>query len=154
PKRKRLLEDEITVVLGALREYPLAELEISMHHMWRQLFTFDLRGSYFPNPYILEVLEDVLPRTSTRYRHSRQFQLELHEDFFSSIQAYTVGLSLIILVVLGRLISSEGWNRSLIGFTAIILFVIPANAAVTGVLSVVSSRYQSRVIWLLPLLAC
>jgi uncharacterized membrane protein len=143
----------MTVVLGAVREYPLAELKISMRHMWRQLFTFDL-WNFYPSPYILKVLQDVLPRTSTRYQHSRQFQLDLHESLLSSIQAYTVGLSLIILAGLGSLISSEDWKRSLIGLAAIILFVIPANAAVTGVLSNVSHRYQSRVIWLLPLLAC
>jgi hypothetical protein len=151
--KKRLLEDEMTVVLGAVWEYPLAELEISMHHMWRQLFTFDL-WNFYPDPYILKVLQDVLPETSTRYQHSRQFKINLHENLFSSIQAYTVGLSLIILVGLGGLIRSEDWNRSLIGLAAIILFVIPANAAVTGVLSTVSHRFQSRVIWLLPLLAC
>src|SRR5262249_7615172 len=126
PKRKRLLEEEMTVVLGAVREYPLAQFEISMRHMWRQLFAFDL-FNYYPNPYILKVLEEILPRTSARYQHSRQIQQDLHENLFSSIQAYTVGLSLIILVGLGSLISAEGWNRSLIGLAAIILFVIPAN---------------------------
>jgi len=40
-----------------------------------------------------------------------------------------------------------------IGLTAVIVFVVVANAAVTGVLSNVEDRYQARVIWLVPLLA-
>jgi hypothetical protein len=35
----------------------------------------------------------------------------------------------------------------------VIFFTVIANAFVTGVLSEVDGRYQSRVIWLLPLLA-
>jgi hypothetical protein len=41
----------------------------------------------------------------------------------------------------------------LIGLSAVVIFVIIANAFVTGVFSNVEDRYQSRVIWLLPLLA-
>ena len=41
----------------------------------------------------------------------------------------------------------------LAGLAAVIFFTIIANAFVTGVLSEVDDRYQSRVIWLLPLLA-
>jgi hypothetical protein len=153
-KRKRLLQDEMTVVLGAVQEYPLVELEISMRHMWRQLFAFNLWN--FPaDPYILKILHDDLPETGIRYQHSRQFKMDLHENLFSSIQVYTVGLSLLIIVAgLGGLISSEDWNGSLFGLATIILFVVPANAAVTGVLSTVADRFQSRLIWLLPLLAC
>jgi hypothetical protein len=39
------------------------------------------------------------------------------------------------------------------GLTAVIVFVVIANAFVTGVLANLEDRYQSRVIWLLPLLA-
>jgi len=35
----------------------------------------------------------------------------------------------------------------------VVIFVIIANAFVTGVFANVEDRYQSRVIWLLPLLA-
>jgi hypothetical protein len=38
------------------------------------------------------------------------------------------------------------------GLTAVIVFMVIANAFVTGVLSTLEGRYQSRVMWLLPLL--
>ena len=40
-----------------------------------------------------------------------------------------------------------------VGLTAVIVFMVIVNAFVTGVLSTVEDRYQSRVIWLVPLLA-
>jgi hypothetical protein len=39
------------------------------------------------------------------------------------------------------------------GLGTVVIFVILANALVTGVLANVEDRYQARVIWLLPLLA-
>jgi hypothetical protein len=39
------------------------------------------------------------------------------------------------------------------GLLAVVMFVMIANAAVSGILSNVEDRYQSRVIWLVPLIA-
>jgi hypothetical protein len=41
----------------------------------------------------------------------------------------------------------------LVGLSVIIVSITIANAFVTGVFSAVEDRFQSRVIWLLPLLA-
>jgi hypothetical protein len=41
----------------------------------------------------------------------------------------------------------------ILGIGVVIISTVIANALVTGVLSGVETRYQSRVIWLLPLLA-
>jgi hypothetical protein len=41
----------------------------------------------------------------------------------------------------------------LVGLSVVIVSVVIANALVTGVLSNVEERYQSRVVWLLPSLA-
>jgi hypothetical protein len=40
-----------------------------------------------------------------------------------------------------------------VGLATIIIVAVIGNAAVTGALSNVEDRYQSRVIWLVPLLA-
>jgi len=45
------------------------------------------------------------------------------------------------------------WPSRLVSLAVLIVFVVIANAAVTGILSNVDDRYQGRVIWLLPLLA-
>jgi hypothetical protein len=42
----------------------------------------------------------------------------------------------------------------ILGLGMVIISAVIMNALVTGVISGVETRYQSRVIWLLPLLAC
>ena len=59
------------------------------------------------------------------------------------------------LVLIGAL-TPFIWRRGrprVFGLTAVIVFVVIANAFVTGVLANVEDRYQGRVIWLVPLLA-
>ena len=150
-KQERLRQEEMGVVLGTIRAYPWAVLSISATHFWRQLNTFGL-WNYAPNPWILEKVDMVLPGARSHYLKSRQAQETLHERFFTSVQAWTVWASLVVISVWALLLG-RGWSRRLVGLAAVIIFVVIANAAVTGVLSNVEDRYQSRVVWLVPLLA-
>jgi hypothetical protein len=149
-QQEELRDDEMPVVLGTLRAYPREELIISADHFWRQLNTFGL-SDYDPNPWILQMVDTVLPGARARYLQSRQAQETLHEEFFASMQAWTVMASLVALLLWTVFVRQ--WSRRVFGLTAIIVFVVIANAAVTGILSNVEDRYQARVIWLLPLLA-
>jgi hypothetical protein len=68
------------------------------------------------------------------------------------IQNWTVLTSLPVMVIFGILL----WRRWTYGLAGLVLVIIPtvlANAFVTGVLSTVEDRYQSRVVWLIPFLA-
>ena len=59
------------------------------------------------------------------------------------------------LVIIGAF-TPRVWRRRplrLIGLGVVILPTVIANALVTGALSMVEDRLQSRVIWLVPLLA-
>ncbi len=150
-QKERLRHDELPLVLGVLRTYPRQEFMISVRNFWEQLHTFGL-SDYDPNPWILQMMDKVLPGARTRYLQSRQAQEQLHEDFFTSVQEWTVLASLLVIAV-WILFVRHGWSDRLVGLAAIIVFVVIANAAVTGILSNVEDRYQSRVIWLLPLLA-
>ena len=74
------------------------------------------------------------------------------DDFSTLAQNSTLILSLVLI----GLFAPSVWRRrrsKLIGLTAVIVFVILANAFFTGVLANVEARYESRVIWLLPLVA-
>jgi hypothetical protein len=150
-QRERLRHDELPLVLGTLRAYPRQELIISADNFWRQLHTFGL-SDYDPNPWILQMMDTVLPGARARYLHTRQAQERLHEDFFTSVQEWTVMASLVVIAV-WILVVRQWRSPRLVGLTTIIVFVVIANAAITGILSNVEDRYQSRVIWLVPLLA-
>jgi len=76
----------------------------------------------------------------------------LHEKFFTGIQEWTVRAALIALFTWGILLRASPTDR-IYGLLAVIMFVVIVNASVSGILSNVEDRYQSRVIWLVPLIA-
>jgi hypothetical protein len=150
-EQERIRNEETPIVLGTLRAYPRQELVVSARHFWRQLQAFGLYD-YDPNPWILAMVDTVLPGARPRYLETRQAQETLHEDFFTSVQDWTVVLSLVVIACWGVFLR-QYWSPRVIGLATIIGFVVVVNAAVTGVLANVEDRYQARVIWLVPLLA-
>jgi hypothetical protein len=149
--RERLRQEEVPFVLATLRTYPREELLISATNFWHQLISFDL-GDYGPNRWVLDVFEKVLPGARAHYLVTRQAQDALPDDFSTSAQNWAVLISLLLIGTLMPLIWRHRKPR-LVSLTAVIVFMVIANALVTGVLSGVEDRYQSRVIWLMPLLA-
>ncbi len=149
--QERMRSEEKSVVLGTLRAYPREELAASAGHFWQQLHSFGLYD-YDPNPWILAMVDTVLPGARARYLSTRQAQETLHDEFFTSVQSGTVAASLVVIAV-WALFGRPERSARLIGLTTIIGFTVVANAAVTGMLSNVEDRYQARVIWLVPLLA-
>lgn len=149
--QQRLRQEEMGFVLATLRAYPREQLSKSLANFGQQLTTFDL-AIFDPNDWILRVFDSVLPRERASYLQSRQARDELPYEFFTSVQTWTVLASLVVIGVF----TPRMWRRRpprLVGLALVIISVIVANAFVTGTLSMVENRFQSRVIWLLPLLA-
>jgi hypothetical protein len=150
-ERYRWNREEMPVVLGTLRESPRQELRIAAAHFWEQLLNYGVY-SYDANAWIAESIDVVLPGKSGVYQRSRQAHNKLDEDFFSSVQDWALYVSL-LLIALWAIFGRRLWSPGLAGLSVLILYVVLANAAVTGNFSNVEDRYEARVIWLVPLLA-
>jgi hypothetical protein len=150
-EQNRLREEEMTVIYGTLIAYPLEELRISTGNFLRQLRTFKIDINW-TTPWMLEMLDTVIPSSKEQYLASRQVRQTLNEELFNSVHEWSVFAS-ILIITLGMAFLRGSWTPKLVGLASVILFVVVANAAVTGILSEVDDRYQGRVIWLLPLLA-
>jgi len=149
--KARLREEEIPFVLATLRAYPREQLSKSASNFWHQLMTFDL-SLFHPDDWVLQEFDRVLPAERSSYIQSRQARDALPYKVFTSIQDCTV----IVAVVLIGVFTPRMWSRRsprLAGLGLVIVSTVVANAFVTGILSMVENRFQSRVIWLLPLLA-
>ncbi|MBZ5528206.1 MAG: hypothetical protein LAN71_09945 [Acidobacteriia bacterium] len=146
-----LRQEEMPFVLATLRAYPREQLSASAANFREQLITFGLED-YFPNQWVSDVFERVLPGSRPHYLETRQARRALPDEFSSTAQEWAVMASLAIIAILTTLLW-RGRSPTLLGLASLIIFVLLANALVTGVLSDVLDRYQSRVIWLLPLLA-
>src|SRR5207244_10489140 len=151
-QQERIRKEETRIVLGTLRAYPREELVVSAGHFWRQLHAFGL-WDYDPNPWILAMVDTVLPGGRPQYLETRQAHETLHEDVFTSVQDWTVALSLLVIACWG-LFLRQYWSPRAIGLATIIGFVVVVNAAGTGVLATVEDGHQARATCLVAGLAC
>jgi len=152
PKTQRQMrQEEASIVWGTVRAYPREETLISAAHFREQLTTVDL-GDYGPNAWVLQEFDKALPGARSTYLRTPQARDELPDDFSTSAQNSTLIVSLALIAVFAPSVWRRRHSR-LIGLSAVVVFVTLANALVTGVLSNVEARYESRVIWLVPLLA-
>ena len=148
--QEQMLHEEIPFALATLRTYPRAQLSKSASNFWQQLGTFEI--GFDPNDWMVQQFDEVLPSGKERFLQSRQARNDLPFDLVSMIQNWTVVASLALAVIFGILLWRR-WTFRLVGLALVIIPAVLANAFVTGVLSTVEDRYQSRVVWLIPLLA-
>jgi hypothetical protein len=150
-KQTRLLQEEVPFVLATLRAYPGAQISKSAVNFWDQLTSFGVED-FGANDWVSKEVGNEIRGGESRYMRSRQSHDALPLEFFTTVQFCAVIASLILIAVFIR----QMWRRRpsrLMALTAIIFSTVILNALVTGVLSGAEDRYQSRVIWLLPLLA-
>jgi hypothetical protein len=148
---KRLRQEEVRFVLATLRAYPRAQLAKSAANFWHQLQLFGLYV-FGPSDWMSQQFPTVLPHDRTQYLAGRQARDDLPLEFFTSLQYWTVAISLVVIVVLAVWMRLHRRPR-LLGLAIVIVSTVLANALVTGVLSLVEDRLQSRIVWLVPLLA-
>jgi hypothetical protein len=150
--RERLRKEELAVVIGSIRNDPGAQLSASAANFWNQLITFGYWGSYYPDPYIEARIDEALPRYAESFYGTRQGRQALHEAIFGRLHTVVVVGSLAVIVL-----SAYALRRRIPTAPAILAVIVGlgvvGNAAITGILSNVEERYQSRVVWLIPLLA-
>ncbi len=142
------------IVRATLRERWRRQVVASLRNAKRQLKTFGTEPGWHRSD--VEVAPALAPfgaSTLSAYWASRQAQRALPLVAASEVQETCVWLAL--LVLLGCL--PVLWARrshTVLAFLGIVLAGVILNALVMGALSSVNARYQSRVIWLVPLLAC
>lgn len=149
--RISISQQEGPFVKAVLLEYPGEQLRASAHNFVAQLKLINLQD-FAPNPDIVLGVRGVLTRAGG-YLTSRQSQGQLHLRFFYEVHKTVVLASLAgILLLLPWL--NRRRPRRLIALGTVVATGVVANALVTGTLSMVCGRYESRVMWMVPMFAC
>ncbi len=148
---QRLSQEEMPFVLATLRAYPRQQLTKSAIAFWQQLAVFGLYD-LDASDVILDEFDGVFPGARPHYRQSRQAQNTLPLEFFTSVGNWTAIFSLVVICAVAPFLWRKRSAR-LVGLSVVIVSTVVANALVTGPLSMVEDRFQSRVIWLLSFLA-
>lgn len=147
------------IVDGILREQPLRIALQALGNTLKQLMTLHIRNSirHFASgiPEWQKCATGIQINSPGEYGDfvtARQSQGHLDANFVFSLQTLTTivsSLSLLLLFAIGVVLRFE---RRLWELAWLVLAALLANAAICGALSGPDGRYQSRVVWLLPLL--
>lgn len=138
---ERIRKEEGTIVRAAAAEYPMLQLRSSISNSLRQFASFglgkvDFRSALVAGPTgrveLVEVTED---RPQLRF-------------WMSFVIYVAFGASLVGIFLLRRRLTRLEWGTLVVAVAG-----LAGNAAICGILSGVSDRYQARVAWTIPLLA-
>ena len=136
---ERIRAEESTIVRGAAMEYPTHQIRRSLTNTFLQLVQFGTSDLIFgyelsgrDDPKIVEVSRD-------RPELKRLGSVLIYLGFVAAVA--------LLFVFRKKLNRSEG------AALAVICVGLLVNAAVCGILSAVTDRYQGRVAWLLPAVA-
>lgn len=89
----------------------------------------------------------------SQFENSKQYSEILYFKTMSKIQLILVALSLIIITYYLTFSKKHKLNKTQLSFIIFVLVGIIGNALTSSIFSTVESRYQSRVIWIIPLVA-
>lgn len=146
------LHEAPAIVAGTLRQEWPAAIRASLRTTIIQLRTFGTEpGDFAFSNSVANALARSGPGTLRSYMASRQVQQSLPLKAASRLQYAVVGIG--VLVLLGCLPALRG--RELAPMRALIATAflgVVFNALVMASLAMVQPRYQSRVVWLVPLM--
>ena len=159
--QQRLLAEEMPLVVSTLRAYPRQQAARSWANFTHQLNDFGV-NDFDNNDWMQQALAQVIPssaipssaipNSATSYARSLQARSAVPSNAFTILQRWVVLPSALLLAALLPWL----WRRQRVRLLGLVVIVVPtlfANAFLTAVLSSSDSRYQARVIWLVPLLA-
>lgn len=154
-----------SIILGAFLTYPAQVINAFLANSIDQLKTFSVGNQFGSTAHIAAISDFIkaqLPASYKNYVASRQYKSEVKSliNSMNPIYNFIIWISTIfLLAVLYFLRPSQLHNQVLFSAPSVRIVIISlfgfllSNAVVTGGLSAVFDRYQSRVIWLLPAIA-
>jgi hypothetical protein len=151
-----LPEELRTAALGSIAEQPLWFAKTAVIAGARQFVTFRILDDECPticrakSSAMYSWTEMLRPAVLQPYLNSRQLRGTIGKDVLRGITTPISAAALLLLPVFGFLAwrRRDGTSSSLV---AAVTLALVANAFVTGALSDIHDRYQSRLVWLAPL---
>jgi hypothetical protein len=149
------LAEASEIVRGTLQSHGTVEIAASVEGSFHQLGAFGLDESLWSRD--LQAFRPLMGKigagTLTRFAHSRQATGTLALSLFQRLQIGTVWAAVVVLAGCCAILLARGRASSGLRLIGFILSGLCLNALVIGSSSALHDRYQSRVIWLLPLAA-
>ena len=135
---ERIRAEESLIIGRAALEYPVEQATASIGNALRQLFTLGVKGLVFGEELSGDARANIIQVGPDRPTLRAIGDVSVYLSF---------GASLLVLLVLRRRLTSTE-----VAALAVATVGLLSNAAVCGILSGVTDRYQGRVAWVVPML--
>lgn len=151
--RTAVIAEQRRIIRTVLHDDPGGVATLAWQGFAEQLSTVrkGVLPSYTADMQISRILKARLPSDFQAFENSRQQRNALGPLKFAPDVAVAVAVVLLLPLMLVWAMRRRQWP--LLGLTGLVVATLLLNAAITGDLSGPDDRYQSRVLWLLPLLA-
>ncbi|RYF22285.1 MAG: hypothetical protein EOO77_04410 [Oxalobacteraceae bacterium] len=150
---ERLGAEEGAFVKRVLREDPVGTVRVAASGWRDQLFRAragDGMIAYAPHMQVVQQIRRYLPDEVAGFEASRQNNGTLQR--LAAAPDRAIGLLLLLLAPFVLWFSVRRGDERMSAFVIVVLMTVFTNAAVCGILSGPSDRYQSRVLWLVMLM--
>ena len=150
--RTRLQDEELPFVTAAIADYPLEQVQAATGHWLDQLTSFAVSPDFGRARQSWDSMKfaDTIPEAAADYQAGLAYRQRFPFTAFDLAQAATAIAALAwLLVRLGGKERDPVWRAAIVA----ILAALVVNAALCGMLSGVSHRYQARIVWLVPAVA-
>ena len=138
---------------GAVREQPVEFARNSLRAGAKQFMRFEALDDECPSPQCrFPGLLRSLPTLREPVEGSRQFTGRLPKEIIRSVTTAGALIGLLMLAPIAEIARRKG-DKNVLSLVAAVVAALIVNALVTGALSDVHDRYQSRLIWL-PFFVC
>jgi len=154
---KKTREESYQILADSIRYYPLDHVSAAMRQTSRQFLPLSVDGFGYPIPEkdgSYPAIEKLLGASYERFQNSLQQQGRLIQIINSVSPFWVLSQSMSVLILAICIFRSFRSGRSLetiVVFSLFLMLTLIMNAAVCGILSGESSRYQNRLIWLAAL---
>jgi hypothetical protein len=145
--------EERRIILETLKLYPGEHLAAALRATLDQLRTMRTIISISPwhNDNASAQIERLAPGTLPRFRAARQQLEAIDIDVLNLLHVPVAALSMVGLIIIVTLGRHRRVEPAVAALAATVLIAILGNAAICGLFSTTSDRYQSRLAWLAPL---
>jgi hypothetical protein len=144
------------IVTGTLGAYPLAVARAAVGNAWSQLFSFrtgDTLCAFPEAPWSITIRKIFGQVVYDHYVNSKQSRGALRLQLLNYIHVTVLVASCLVLIIGFLVVGRLGKQPRAFFASLFVIVLVAGNAFTLGGLSEPQDRYQSRVIWLVPLLA-
>ena len=153
--QRRLAREDKRFFVNVFADAPLSVLRQSLAGTFKVLTDFRIINFNYDEERVQSFAAKLPPEIAAQMAETRAAhgEMPVHFQAVLTVLSTLASLSIIVLVAARSIRDGVGLSPQMVRMVAILVLACLANAAICGALSSPTSRYQMRLIWLVPFAA-